>query len=40
VEWDEKYSGIQTRENLELPADVSATELDLSATFSPRQIIK
>lgn len=40
VEWDEKYSGIQTRERLELPEGVSLNEDDFMAEFSPRQIIK
>jgi hypothetical protein len=40
MEWDEKYSGIQTREKLDLPADISLNEEDSMATFVPHLIIK
>jgi iron only hydrogenase large subunit-like protein len=40
LDWDEKYSGIQTRGNLEVPAGLSIAEEDVKAVFSPRLIIK
>ncbi|MFA6481298.1 MAG: [Fe-Fe] hydrogenase large subunit C-terminal domain-containing protein [Bacteroidales bacterium] len=40
LDWDEKYSGIQTREKLELPSSVTLTGEDWSAAFAPRLIIK
>ena len=40
LDWDEKYSGIQTRANLDLPPDLNLREEDLIAIFAPRLIIK
>lgn len=40
LEWDEKFSGIHTREKLDLPADLYLQEEDSLAVFAPRLIIK
>ncbi|MCX6223706.1 MAG: 2Fe-2S iron-sulfur cluster-binding protein [Bacteroidia bacterium] len=40
LDWDEKYSGIQTRDKLDLPVDSNLSEEDLTAVFAPRLIIK
>jgi NADH dehydrogenase/NADH:ubiquinone oxidoreductase subunit G len=40
LDWDEKYSGIQTRQKLDFPADISIPEEDFTAVFTPRLIIK
>lgn len=39
LEWDEKYSGIQTRETLEVPPNLDFKEKDTDAIFQSRQII-
>jgi iron only hydrogenase large subunit-like protein len=40
LDWDDKYSGIQTRNNLDLPADLNLPEEDFMEYFVPRLIIK
>jgi len=40
LDLDEKYSGIQTRETLDLPAGTDWCEEDCMAVFTPRHIIK
>ncbi len=40
VEWDERYSGIQSKEKLEVPGELNLQEEDFMANFVPRQIIK
>lgn len=40
MDWDDKYSGIQTRERLDLPVDLELKEEDFMAVFTPRVIIK
>jgi iron only hydrogenase large subunit-like protein len=40
LDCDEKYSGVQTRDRLELPADLALHEENSKANFVPRQIIK
>jgi len=40
LDWDEKYSGVQTRESLDLPAKIDAEGLDVTAGFAQRLIIK
>jgi len=40
MDWDDKYSGIQTRETLHLPASLNMEEGDYSATFAYRAITK
>jgi iron only hydrogenase large subunit-like protein len=39
-EWDEKFSGIQTKENLDVPNDLILSEEDCKAFFAPRLITK
>jgi iron only hydrogenase large subunit-like protein/ferredoxin len=39
-EWDEKFSGIQTKESLEIPNDQVLREEDYTAVFAPRMITK
>ncbi len=40
LEWDERYSGIQTRDHLDLPSEMNLSDADCKAVFSPRQITK
>jgi hypothetical protein len=40
MDWDEKYSGIQTKEHLDIPAELTWREEDSLTVFSPRLIIK
>lgn len=40
LDWDEKFSGILTRDNLDVSGGFKLTEEDHMAEFAPRQIIK
>ncbi len=40
LEWDERYSGIQSKDHLELPTGIKLTEEDVKAVFTPRSITK
>ncbi len=40
LEWDEKYSGMQSREYLDVPSGLTLEAEDVSASFTPRPIIK
>jgi NADH dehydrogenase/NADH:ubiquinone oxidoreductase subunit G len=40
LEWDEKFSGLQTRERLDMPAEIIHQEEDDRTVFFPRTIIK
>jgi len=40
LDWDEKFSGTQTLENLDVPADINLHEEDIMASFVPRLITK
>ena len=40
LEWDDRFSGIMTKDHLDLPSDLILNDEDCQAVFSPRQITK